>query len=207
MHNRQHVPSSAFNADIEGQANYLRDMLGHTEHLWEILGRSQEIELPYWYLGAGCISQTYWNYKHGFDPSEHVKDVDIAYYDAADLSESAEHQHEQRIRTLFADLPLRFDVKNQARVHLWYEQRFGYPITPYRSVEDAINTWPTTATSVGVRWDRHESRIYAPFGLNDLFGMIVRPNKAQITREIYEVKANRWIKCWSKLTVIPWERS
>ena len=59
------VPSSAVNADLEGQAAYLRDMLGHSEHLWEILGRGQHIDLPDWYLGAGCIAQTHWNYQHG----------------------------------------------------------------------------------------------------------------------------------------------
>jgi hypothetical protein len=78
------------------------------------------------------------------------------------------------------DIPLEFDVKNQARVHLWYEKKFGYPIQPYRSVEAAINTWPTTATAIAARIDECGYKICAPFGLNDLLGMIVRPNKTQI---------------------------
>ena len=30
------------------------------------------------------------------------------------------------------------------------------------------------------------------FGLDDLFGLVVRPNKRQITRSIYEAKVARW---------------
>lgn len=74
------------------------------------------------------------------------------------------------------------------------------------SEEAAINTWPTTATAIGVRKTGEEWNIYAPFGLNDLFGMVVRANKTQITKEIYEKKVNRWTQRWPGLTVIPWER-
>jgi hypothetical protein len=48
-------------------------------------------------------------------------------------------------------LPIAFgiDVKNEARVHLWYKSHFGYDIPPYHSVEEAMDSWPTTATAVG----------------------------------------------------------
>jgi hypothetical protein len=35
--------------------------------------------------------------------------------------------------------------------------------------------------------------------------MIVRANKVQITREIYEKKAAKWTKLWPELVVIPWD--
>ena len=88
---------------------------------------------------------------------------------------------------------MKLDVKNQARVHVWYEQHFGYSIRPYQSLEEAINTWPTTATAVGIRRWNEEWKIYAPYGLNDLFGKIVRANKAQITQEIFEKKVNNGV--------------
>lgn len=97
-------------------------------------------------------------------------------------------------------------MKNEARVHLWYEQKFGFPIAPYRSLEAAIDTWPTTASSVAVRGGIAEGfTVYASFGLDDLLGMVVRPNKRLITREIYMAKAERWARCWPRLTVIAWE--
>ena len=84
------------------------------------------------------------------------------------------------------------------------EAYFGYDITPYNSVEEAINTWPTTATSVGVRLVDNKLKVYAPFGLNDLFGMIVRANKAQITEKIYMEKVRKWSAKWPSLKIIPW---
>src|SRR5690606_17633631 len=93
----------------------------------------------------------------------------------------------------------------EARVHLWYEARFGYPIRPYRSMEDAIRSFPTTATAVGVRPEAGGLRIFAPFGLSDLFGLTVRANPAQITRAIYEAKTSRWLALWPRLRVTPWE--
>jgi hypothetical protein len=69
-------------------------------------------------------------------------------------------------------------------VHLWYEQRFGPHIEPFTSTEEAIATWPTTASSVGVRRDSGGFVAWAPFGLTDLLGMVVRPNKAMVTREL-----------------------
>jgi uncharacterized protein len=76
-------------------------------------------------------------------------------------------------------------------VHLWYEERFGYAIKPYPCCADAIATFPTTATAIGVRWLRGKFECCAPFGFDDLFGLVVRPNKTQITRGIYEAKVER----------------
>ena len=68
----------------------------------------------------------------------------------------------------------------------------------------AIWTWPTTATAVGVRMTRGVPVVFAPFGLQDLFGLVVRANRVQITRAIYERKVARWTRCWPNLTVLPW---
>jgi hypothetical protein len=162
------------------------------------------LDVPQWHLGAGCIAQTVWNHFHGFDPAYGIKDADLVYFDPSDTSEAAELAAEQRAIDAFADLGVKFDVKNQARVHQWYQQRFGVPMTAYTSVEDAIGTWPTTASSVGVRYHGEEFVVCAPFGLDDLFDLIVRPNKRLVTREVYENKVRRWAAVWPKLTVVPW---
>jgi len=49
-----------------------------------------------------------------------------------------------------------------------------------------------------------ELAVYAPFGLEDVFDMVVRPNKAKITEEIYNGKAEKWTSKWAGLTVVPW---
>lgn len=170
-----------------------------------IFERWPKLALPDGWLVAGAVAQTVWNVAFSRPPEADIRDVDIVYFDAGDLSAESEREHEARIRPLFADFDIKFDVKNQARVHLWYAAKFGYPIAPYRSIEQAIATFPTTATAVGVRPASDDLDLIAPFGLSDLLGLIVRPNKRQITRAVYETKIARWRGCWPKLTVIGWD--
>jgi uncharacterized protein len=64
---------------------------------------------------------------------------------------------------------------------------------------------PHTATAVGVRPGEERLTLHAPYGLADLLGAIVRPNKTQITRDIYEAKTARWKATWPDLAVIGWD--
>ncbi|MBZ9792989.1 nucleotidyltransferase family protein, partial [Rhizobium sp. 3T7] len=98
------------------------------------------------------------------------------------------------------------DVKNQARVHSWYEAKFGYSIDPYTSTVEAITTFPTTAAAVGLRPGHANLELCAPYGLSDLLSVVVRPNKKQIAREIYEKKVNRWTALWPELKIVSWDQ-
>jgi uncharacterized protein len=187
--------------------NDLRVAVGQNKWLAEIFERFEEIALPDSWLVAGCIAQTVWNLRCRQPAEFGVKDVDLIYFDSQDLSLEAELGHERRLRDLFRGLPIKLDVKNEARVHLWYKDRFGYAIEPYSSSADAIATFPTTATSVGIRRILGKFECCAPFGLDDLFGLVVRPNKRQITRSIYEAKVDRWRSIWPGLTFQPWDES
>jgi uncharacterized protein len=89
-------------------------------------------------------------------------------------------------------------------VHQWYERRFGVPLQPYRSSEEAIATWPATATSIGVRSGPDGLVVCAPYGLRDLFTLVVRPNKTLVTEAVYTAKADRWRSTWPRLQVVPW---
>ena len=172
--------------------------------LWECLERLAGLGLPDWYLGAGCIAQTVWNAAHGKPAAADIDDYDVVYFDARDLMESGENEATAMVREAMNGLPVAVDVKNQARVHLWYRQRFGYDIVPYASTEDAIASWPTTATAIGVRLEHGRLRVFAPLGLDDLLGLVVRANRVQITPEIYRRKVSRWVRHWPKLTALPW---
>ena len=181
-------------------------MLKNNQVINGILRRASGLQMPSWYLGAGCIAQTVWNLKHGFDPMQNIADYDLVYFDPTDLSEGGEQKYCAKAQSIFRELGGTIDVTNEARVHLWYEKEFGSPIQPYTSVEDAIGSRPTTATSIGTKYDESgKFALYAAFGLGDLFSMIVRANKRQVSQEVYNKKAERWGKAWPKLTVIPWE--
>ena len=158
-----------------------------------------------WYLGAGSICQSVWNYLSGKKPEDNIKDYDLVYYNADDLSKESEISEENRLREDFADLPVRLDVKNEARVHLWYHDKFGKVIEQLSSCEDAINSWPTTANSIGVNKVGDIYNVYAPYGLNDVFGMVLRPNKPSCIKAVYEKKVESWTSHWPRLKVVPWD--
>ncbi len=191
------------NAQLSQQIRLLHKILRDNQPLYRVIEKSQELNLPEYYIGAGCIAQTVWNYQNGNPLLNGINDIDFVYFDS-DLSPESENTVIQAIQSGFPNCPLKLDIKNQARVHVWYKDHFGYDIIPYDSIESAINTWPTTATSVGVRLQDNQLQVYAPFGLNDLFSQIVRPNKAQITEEIYDKKVHKWGHAWPNLTIIPW---
>jgi hypothetical protein len=145
-----------------------------------------------------------WNLLHGFEPAAGIKDYDLVYFDPIDLSDEAERQIEEKVARRLSGLDVVVDVKNEARVHLWYAERFGRHLEPYASTEDAIATWPTTASCVGVRQENDDFMVCAPFGLADLLGMVARPNKTIVTRDVYEEKVSRWAARWPRLRIIAW---
>ena len=169
-----------------------------------ILQRVPELDLPNWRLTAGCLFQTVWNEIGGFEPTYGIRDYDLFYFDGGDLSWEAEDEVIRRCAAALADVDAEVEVRNQARVHLWYEDRFGVRSEPFRSVEDGIRSFQVTGACVAVSTAASGPRTYAPFGLNDVFGMVVRPNPLRGTRESYEAKTKRWAHTWPGLTVLPW---
>jgi uncharacterized protein len=185
----------------------LRKILYESPLINTVLTKSDELSLPGWHLCAGCLTQSVWNSIFEL-PSEHgIDDIDLIYFDNDNLGEATEENQAQQARTLFADLAVRLDVKNEARVHLWYEGKFGKAIPPFQSIEHAVSNFPTTATAIAVHPRPDGIVIVAPFGLDDLFDGIVRPNKTMVTQDRYEEKIERWRRFWPQLTYLPWQGS
>ncbi len=173
--------------------------------LSEVLAKWDDVQLPSCWVVAGALVQAYWNEVHKFPPLYGVSDVDLIYFDPDDLTEETESHHSARIAELFGSENARFDVKNEARVHLWYESKFGYAIKPYTSSESAIDTFPTTAGCLGVRPQQRGLESYASFGFHDLLNLIVRPNKRQVNEEIYVEKTSRWRELWPLIKIVEWD--
>ncbi|WP_353094627.1 nucleotidyltransferase family protein [Tissierella praeacuta] len=205
----KHELLNGYNLDIHLQLEVLESIIMSNEIINIAIERARLLDIDDYYddyyIGAGCITQTVWNYLSD-NPLEYgIKDIDFVYFDD-NLDFESENRIILKVKELCSDLKIEVDVKNQARVHLWYKNHFGYNIEPYKSLESALNTWPTTATSIGVRRGKdNKLKVYAPFGLNDLFGKIVRANKSQINKQIYEDKVSSWLKKWPDLKIIPWE--
>jgi hypothetical protein len=109
-------------------------------------------------------------------------------------------------RDLFAGLPVPIEIRNQARVHLWYGGHFGTAApAPFRDCARAIDASAAVCCAVGVTVEDGRPRLYAPYGVDDLLGVVVRPNPGSpAPRAAYEAKAARWRSVWPELTVLPW---
>jgi hypothetical protein len=144
----------------------------------------------------------------GFDPLHGIRDLDIVYHHPLDLSTEAEERLADRVTTALGGVlhgaGIEPEVRNQARVHLWYEARFGRRIAPHPSLEAAVATWPATATCVAVRLRAGRLDACAPFGLADLLSLRVRPNRVLAGRDVYEAKVARWADLWPHLDVGTW---
>ncbi|MCZ2819980.1 nucleotidyltransferase family protein [Modestobacter sp. VKM Ac-2977] len=170
-----------------------------------VLERAPALGLPDAWLTAGVLFQSVWNGLTGRVPAAGIRDADFFYFDP-DTSWAAEDAVIRRGAELFGDLPIPVEMRNEARVHLWYADRFGAPTpAPFRDCRDAIDAFAAVCCSVGVSVGGDgELRVYAPYGYDDLFGMVVRPNPGLAPQSVYEAKAARWLTEWPQLTVLPW---
>jgi uncharacterized protein len=190
---------------IDEQVSQFEAALRRNDTLAGVLSRAAAMNLPSWYLVAGCLYQTVWNVVTGQPPEAGILDYDLAYFDGSDLSWGAEDTVIQAGQKVFAGVPVPVQIRNQARVHLWYEQKFGVCCPPHESTEAAIDTFEATTTCLGVRVEPGGRwRIYAPHGLADVFNLVVRPNPVLAPREVYQAKTARWQRQWPGLTVIAW---
>ena len=171
----------------------------------QILDRAVELGVDDWYLTAGGVFQTVWNHLDGRDLAAGIKDYDVFYFDDSDLSYEAEDKVIKRAARIFEGIDAEVEVRNEARVHLWYEDKFGTPAKRFTSCTDAIDHFASTTCCYGItRRQGGELEVYAPHGYVDLFGMVLRPNPVLAPRDVYEAKARRWTQEWPRLTVVPW---
>ena len=164
----------------------------------EILNQLAKLKLPDCYLTAGCLFQPIWNQRSGKPDLWGVKDFDVFYYDE-DVSWDAEDKVINRVSELLGPLAKRVEVRNQARVHLWYENRFGSPIPPLTSSRDGIDKFLISCTCVGIEVE--SGKLYAPDGLSDIWNGVLRMNPANAKPELFGKKASEYQSRWPWLTV------
>ena len=162
------------------------------------------LELKSWCIGAGAVRNLVWDYLHGHVEPSLLADVDVAYFDADNLSPNAEQELQSALAAKLPGVP--WEVTNQAAVHLWFEGYFGHPVKPLRSLDEAVASWPEYATSVGITLDaRARLQVIAPWGLDDLFGIKVRRNPTRVSPETYRQRTEQkqYEKRWPRVTVEP----
>lgn len=175
-----------------------------TPNLMSVLRTVQTLDLPDWLIFSGAVYQPVLNHLTGRALDWGIKDYDLAYFDATDTSYEAEDVVIRKVVAAFAP-PLRdlVETRNQARVHLWFEGKFGEPYPPLSRSAEALERFVSPLFAVGVRLEADERlSIAAPFGLADLFALRLRPNPIRRTNGFERVSANLAAR-WPELEIQP----
>lgn len=180
----------------------LKDIVRSGPTLMQVLVTARDLDLPDWLIFSGAVYQRVLNHLTGRDLDFGIKDYDLGYFDL-DTSYEAEDVVIRRVASAF-EPPLRelVEVRNQARVHLWFEGKFGEAYAPLACAAEALNRFTSATFSVGVRLEPDDRlTVVAPFGLEDLFALRLRPNPARKTNGFARTAASATAR-WPELTVI-----
>jgi len=163
----------------------------------------RRLGLESWCIGAGAVRNLVWDAIHGREDQSPLGDVDVAYFDGVDLSSTRDAQLQAQLTAFMPSTP--WEVTNQASVHHWFESYFGYAVPPLCSLEEAVASWPEYATAVGLRLHEDDTmQVIAPYGLDDLFGCIIRRNPARVSVETYRnrIEQKDYPARWPRVAIV-----
>lgn len=191
--------------DFEKQRAILIDILKADGLTGPALQRARDFGLADWMIVSGAIYNTVWNSLTGKPSGYGIKDVDLFYFDASDLSWEAEDVVIKAGEKHFGELPVAVEIRNQARVHFWYPERFGRQCPAYRSSAHSLGYFASKTHAVGVRLTGAGAfEVTAPFGLDDIFSFRIVPNRVIDNQATHEEKAARAKQRWPEISVAPW---
>ena len=178
----------------------LQSLIASDRQRMRVLDIVRDLELPDCWVAAGFVRSCVWDHMHRRSSSPLPPDIDVIWYDPTQTMPERDALLESRLRA--RDSSLGWSVKNQARMHARNADE------PYLSASDAMRYWPETATAVGVRLDRQgHIDIAAPYGLDDLFALAVRPTQRFVAEKhaVYldRIRSKNWQATWPNLTYHP----
>jgi hypothetical protein len=180
----------------------LTEIVRAAPSLMRVLTTVRALDLPDWLVMSGAVYQRVLNHLTGRAPDYGVRDYDLGYFDASDISYEAEDVVIRRVAAAF-DEPLKstVEVRNQARVHVWFEAHFGEAYTPLASIAEALQRFVSPMFAVGVRLDPGDRlNIEAPFELEDLFELKLRQNPRRPSSGFDRTAANV-LRRWPEIAV------
>jgi uncharacterized protein len=173
-----------------------------------LLAAMRSFPAPDLWLVSGVLFQTVWNVLEAKPRGHGIIDYDLFYFDP-DTSEEAEDRWIKRAAAHFAFADREVQLRNQARVHLWYPDKFGIPYPQLHGSCDGIKQFLMPACMVGVRPTASGIELFAPLGLDDIFDRVIRPNPLWQgpPRPQYLAKARRYMQDWPSVRLITEERA
>ncbi len=183
----------------------LEQIIRGTPVLMDVLQRLRALDLPDAWLTSGAIYNTVWNHLSDRPALTGIKDFDVIYFDASDLGYDAEDAVIARAAEAFSGIPVPIEVRNQARVHLWYPERFGNAYPQLTHATQSLDYYASQTHAVAARMGADdELEIVAPFGLDLMFSFHLVPNHVLDNRETHEKKGARIKAVWPEVAVEPW---
>lgn len=185
------------------QNDRLAAILRASPRVMTVLAGMRDIGLPDPLLVSGAVYQTAWNALTGRDPDYGVKDYDAVFFDP-DTGWDAEDVWIKKAAAHF-DPPLDrlVEVRNQARVHIWFPDKYAEPYAPLTCAAESLERFVCPAFSVGARLGPGDAiEIVAPFGLDDLFSMTLRPNPRRPLATGWARVTGKARERWPELTIV-----
>ncbi|CAM4025035.1 nucleotidyltransferase family protein [Lederbergia lenta] len=169
------------------------------EWMMNLLKAVKTLNLPDWWVCAGFVRSKIWDVLHNFSSRTPLPDIDVIYFDSKIVDELEEIKMEEKLKSIVPNIP--WSVKNQARMHIKSN------MSPYSSSIDGISKFPETVTALGVKLDENEDiKLTAPWGINDVVNLEVRPTPFYDTKDRMKVYENRvrkkaWNKTWGMVKI------
>ncbi|MBU4480023.1 nucleotidyltransferase family protein [Patescibacteria group bacterium] len=162
--------------------------------MMKVLKIAEDLDFPDWVIGAGFVRNKVWDHLHGFSNSKvDTPDIDLVYYDPEGNDKKTDEDFSQKLKE---QTGINWEIVNE-----FYAHKFN-GIPPYKSTEDALSQWPETATGLGVKLENGNLKLIAPYGIDDLVNLIIRPcpkfpGNLEVVKE--RAKKKQWFEKWPKL--------
>mgnify|MGYP003293938629 CR=1 FL=1 len=139
------------NKSIDVQLDVFEKIISNNKKLMKILDvlEMYALENPNfknWYVGAGGVNQTVFNYYHGFEIDYGIKDYDIVYFDS-DTSYEAEDiiiRDLEKIDEILTRL-IKFKMKRN-RIYIYEKKEEPYDKEVCRMIRDILTLRETQAS-------------------------------------------------------------
>lgn len=174
------------------------NLINNDEWMMNVLRIAEKLDLPDWIIGTGFVRNKVWDYLHGYNKSGvDTADIDLVYYDP---NGNVQKEDERLSEKLKKETGIDWEIVNQLYAHKWNN------LPPYKSTEDALSQWPETATAIGIKLEKRKLKLVAPYGIDDLVNLVVRPSPRflNVDKVKERVKQKRWLEKWPKLKIFPW---
>lgn len=161
------------------------DLIAGDDYRTACLRTLAGLKIPQAAIAAGFVRNAIWDAI--FSRKTELVDIDVVYFDPGASSVEAEANYERMLATR---MPAKWQVRNQARMHL----RNG--VAPYSSAKDAVSRYPELATCLSMQLDvQGYLRMPNQQGLGDAWSGVVRPNP-RLSNAVEVVRRRVEEKCW-----------